>query len=448
MGGFTIFTLLKQGLVAAFLTIALIAPGLGRAQGLIRDAEIERTLDLIARPVLQAAGLNPGSVNVLILNSQRMNAFVAGGNNIFVHTGLLQRLKTIDQVRSVLAHEAGHITGGHLARRNENLRTAKGAAGLGLLIAIASIAAGGRSVAFPIASLTQEAALRNFLSHTRAEEASADQAGLRYMIGAGADPRAIMEVMDLFAGQQILSSSSADPYTLTHPLWSERLRYLEDKIASAPIGKGPSQTEVYWHARMVAKFEGFIDNPQRVIRKYRNDKTEIGSLARAVAYHRLPNIKQSMREIDGLIKLRPNDPFYRELKGQFLLEGGDVNGAIQYYRQAVKLAPTEALILAGLGRSLVAADVAAANTEAISVLEKANARDPAIAAVFRDLATAYARSGQLGRASLATAERFALEGRFRDAQIHANRAIKQLPEGSAGWRQARDILSVANRTLK
>ena len=426
-------------------TLVLSAVPGANAQGLIRDAELEATLARISDPILRAAGLAPQRVAFYIIDNPRMNAFVAGGNNIFIHTGLFRRLDSADQIRAVIAHEVGHITGGHLARREARLRSTRGLAGLGLLLGVAAAAAGSPQGGAALGLLSQEAALREFLSHTRAEEAAADQASIRYMTAAGADPRAIVEVMQIFVGQDILSGSRRDPYVLTHPLWTQRLRLVEDRVANAPRGQALSPQDAYWHARMVAKFDGFIGNPSRTLRKYRDDRTEIGGVARAVAYHRIPDIRRALASVDGLIRARPNDPFYRELKGQFLIENGDAAGAAAAYRQAVALAPNEGLILAGLGRALLALDTASATREALAVLERARTLDDANPRVLRDLAVAYARTGQRGRASLATAERFALQGNLRDANVHARRAAQQLAEGSSGWRRAQDIIAAAER---
>ncbi len=421
----------------------LLCP-MAQAQSLIRDAEIERTLGQISQPIFRAAGLSPSQVKIYIVNSRDLNAFVAGGNNIFLNTGLLRRLESLDQLQAVIAHEVGHITGGHLARRNAKVRASSGAVGIGLLLAIAAAAAGGGEGAAGAALAVQSAVTRDFLRHTRAEEGAADQAGLRYMVGAGADPNAIMEVLQIFRGQEILSASRADPYVRTHPLWSARIRYLEDQIASAPKGREPSASDAYWHARMVAKFDAFIGNPSRVLRRAKGNQ-EFDLLARAVAYHRLPDVSKSMQSVDALLRARPNDPFYHELKGQFLLEGGKAAASVASYRKAVSLAPKEPLLLAGLGRALVAVGSADSVREALRVLEKSRQLDGANARVLRDLATAYARTGNNGQASLVTAERFALQTRFRDAAIHATRAAGQLPEGSPGWRRAQDILAVAKQ---
>lgn len=426
----------------------LLLPIRSDARGLIRDAEIEATMLRVTAPIFRAAGLSPSQVKIYIVDAPRMNAFVAGGNNIFINTGLLRRLKTLDQLRSVIAHEAGHITGGHLAIRGGVVRQARGVAAIGILVALAAAAAGSGEAALAAGAGSAELARRGVLAHSRADEAAADQAGIRYMIAAGADPRAALEVMRLFEGQDILSNRRVDPYVRTHPLWSERIRYLRDRVANAPKPKAPDRADAYWHGRMVAKFDGFIGSPQRVLRQYKGVNTEAGALARAVAYHRLPNIRRAMREVDALIKARPKDPFYRELKGQFLLENGKAAEAVKQLRQAAALAPKEGLILGELGRALVALDTPKATNEALGILQKSRGLDPANPRTLRNLALAYGRVGRTADAALATAQRFALQGRLRDASVHARRAAAAFPEGSAGWRQAQDILRAAGQAGK
>ena len=430
------------------LALALMLPGMAAAQGVIRDAEIERALGQIANPVLRAAGLGRSQVDIYIIDDPDLNAFVAGGNNIFIHSGLLRKLETIDQLQAVIAHEVAHITGGHLARRNEKIRQAQRKAGVGAVIALAAAVAGANEIGLAAGLLSQEVALRDILAHSRGEEAAADQAGLGYLVGAGADPGAVLEVMELFRGQEILSERYVDPYVQTHPLWSRRVRLLEDRVASARPGRERSRGEINLHRRMVAKFDGFLGNPRQVLRKYKDDKTEIGALARAVAYHRIPDVRRAMSTVDALIRARPDDAFYHELKGQFLIERGRAADAVAAYSRAARLAPDEPLILAGLGRALVAVDTPKSTRQALDVLTRAAAKEKADPGILRNLAVVYARLGDNGRASLATAERFALQGRLKDADIHATRAAGQLPQGSPGWRRAQDILAVTRRAKK
>jgi predicted Zn-dependent protease len=299
------------------------------AQSLVRDAEIESTLARIANPIFRAAGLNPAAVHIYIVNDRELNAFVAGGQNIFLFTGLLSRLETIDQLRAVIAHETGHIAGGHQYRRDQAMKGARGMALIGMVGAAAATMGGSPTAGLAIATGTRQAAERGLLAHSRGEEASADQAGLRYMAAAGSDPAATLEVLDLFRGQELLMPSRMDPYALTHPLWSERIALIEDRVAALPHGDGPDPTDVYWHARMVAKVTGFLKSAAEVHRRYPpGDTSEEAGLARSIAAHRRPDPARAATMADGLIALRPDDPFYLELKGQFLLEAGNAPGAV------------------------------------------------------------------------------------------------------------------------
>jgi predicted Zn-dependent protease len=431
---------------AVILSLGLLAAAPAWAVSLVRDAEIERTLEKIAHPLLRAAGLNPASVNIYIVNDRELNAFVAGGQNIFIHTGLLMRLESIEQLQAVLAHEIGHITGGHLTRRDEALRGARGVSALGMLGAIAAAVGGSPEAGLAIASGTQQAALRSALAHSRGEESNADQASLRYMVGAGSDPGAILEVLRLFRGQEVLMSYRQDPYARTHPLWTERITLLEDRISTLPKGQGPGAADKYWHARMVAKLNAFLLSPSQTLsRTTSSDESEIAVLTRAIANHRLPNVRQAVANVDALVRARPEDAYYHELRGQILLESAQAAAAVQSYRRAAQLAPGEPLILAGLGRALLNTDDPSGLTEAKEVLTSSANIDSGNPGVWRDLALAHARLGNEGQAALATAERQSLEGRFDDASRSAERAAALLPRGSPGWQQAQDLISMARR---
>lgn len=416
-----------------------------RATVLIRDAEIERTLNEISAPILQAAGLTPSSVEILLVRDRRLNAFVAGGRNIFLHTGLLIELETVEELLGVIAHEAGHIAGGHEARRRVNLRNAQGPALLGLLVAIAAGAAGGSGeAATAIAAGSQGALLRGILRNSRAEEAAADQAGLTYLVRAGVDPKGILSVLERFRGQEVLQIGSVDPYILTHPLGTRRMSLLQRRVEETQGREWPRDPERdYWHSRLRAKLEGFLNDPQRVLDDLEGKpETEMVLLAKSVALFRERDLQEAVNAADKLIAIRPNDPFYIELKGQILLESGQVEASIPYYRKSVKLAPDEPLLKAGLGNALVQSGDPALNPEALKVLKAARSADLADASALRNLAVAYDRAGDRGMATLSTAERYALVGNLRNAIPLARRAAKILPEGSPGWLRAQDILKM------
>ncbi|MFQ5622101.1 MAG: M48 family metalloprotease [Paracoccaceae bacterium] len=419
------------------------------AKSLIRDAEIEATLRRIAAPIFRAAGLGRNSVKIYIINDRDMNAFVAGGRNLFINSGMLQRLKTPQEIQAVIAHEVGHITGGHLARTAELSRGLSGAAAIGMLLAGAAAASGNGQAATAIALSTQNAAQRGFLAHSRAQEAAADQASVRYMVGAGSDPQAILDVLSIFRGQEALRAGRMDPYAQTHPLFSRRYSLLEEAVGNSPVGKPTSPELAQAHARMVAKFEGFQRTPGRVLSETpKTDTGEIATLRRAIAWHRLADRKKAAAAMARLLRLSPEDPYYHELHGQFLLENGQARAAVAAYRRATDLAPDEALLQAGLGRALLAVNSPAADRQALKVLQSARRSDGADARMLRDLALAYARAGRPADASLITAERYMLLARFTDAALHAKRAAGQFSEGSAGWLRAQDILRDARRARR
>ncbi|MFK5997645.1 MAG: M48 family metalloprotease [Rhodobacterales bacterium] len=430
------------------LTLTLLSASFAQAQGLIRDAEIEHTLRVIAQPLVKSSGV--GNLHIYIVNSNDPNAFTTGGNNIFITSGLIRLLKSVEMLQSVIAHEIGHINGGHLTQRAANIGSTRTAAGLGAVLGILTAAAGGGAGAIGVAAATQSVAQRNFLSFSRGQESAADQSGARYMALAGIDPSAAIDVLNIFRGQEALSIGRRDAYSLTHPLSAQRISDLKTYVA-AYAGRKTTQSPAveYWYARMVAKFNSFIGSPRGTLRRLNtSDKGEVATLTRAIAYHRLPDKKKSMAAIKRLISMRPKDPYYQELYGQILLEDGNSAKAVTAYRRAVRLLPKEPQILAGLGRAQLAAKSGSSAKAALATLKKSYARDPRNGRMLRDLGVAYAKTGNPGMASLITAERYALSSNFRLAEIHANRALGLLPEGTTGWRKADDIRVLAERINK
>lgn len=410
------------------------------AAGLIRDADVEYALNQLARPILAAAGL-PASTRILVINDSSLNAFVADTQHIFLHSGLIMKLQSARALQYVIAHEAAHITNGHLARRAGNARAARTVAGLGFVLAAAAAAAGNPSAGTGIALGTQSAALRNFLAHTRAEESSADISALRAMVRARIDPQGAVEVHDLFRGQEALSAGRQDPYMRSHPLTRDRLRAAQGFIAGNKGNFPDDPTATYWFARAQGKLSAFLRAPGWTLRRAKASSTrDIALMREAAAHHRGSNLKKALQAIDGALALRPRDPFYYDLKGQILLESRQFAAAVQVYRKAVSLAPDQALILGGLGRAQLAAGDARG---ALSTLEKARSRDFRDPRILRDLAVAHAKTGNNGMASLLTAERYALLGNLKDAKLHATRAEGLLPRGSGPWRRAQDVLDAA-----
>ncbi|MEQ9693536.1 M48 family metalloprotease [Shimia sp. SDUM112013] len=432
--------------LAAAMSVMLVLTALpARAVSLVRDPDIEYALAQVAQPVLSAAGLG-GTVRILVVNDDSLNAFVLDHHHIYIHLGMLMRMEEAGMLQAVIAHEAAHIRNGHIARRITNLGNAQSAAGLGTALAIAVAAATGNAAAAGIALGAQTSAQRQFLAHTRAEETSADKSGVRFMTSAQIDPLYAVRVHELFEGQELLNITRQDPYMRSHPLTRDRIRAME-AYAKSYKGKISPQPEAdYWFTRARSKARAFTRAPNWTLRKSQSIPYEdVRLMAEAAAYHRLPDRDKALAKINAALELRPDDPYFYELKGQILSESRRFQQAVPAYERAAELAPNNALILAGYGHALL---TAGQYKKALPVLESARSRDFRNLRLLRDLGAAYAKDGQNGMASLATAERYALQGRLKDAEIHAKRASALLPTGSGAWRRAEDIVTAAKRAHK
>ncbi len=416
------------------------------AQSLIRDPDIEYGLRELAFPVLRAAGLNTNRVQILVVNDSTFNAFVIDYNAIYLNYGLILTVESPEMLQAVIAHEAAHIANGHLARRVENLKAAQRNAQLGTALALVVAAVGGGEAAAGIAAGTSSSALRSFLAHTRAEESSADRSAASYLRWAGISPSGMVALHQKFAGQELLSVVNQDPYMRSHPTSRERLRAAEAFLDEFGDKASPNQSADYWFARAKGKLSAFLRSPTWTMRRSKEESAQdIRLMREAAAYHQNRDLPNARRAIDQALNIRPDDPFYYELKGQILLENRRVQEAVAAYGKAVELAPNNPLILAGYGRALLAQGQ---TKNALQVLEKARARDYRSARLMQDLGVAYAKVGNNGMASAVTAERFALQGRLADAGIHARRAVGQLPEGSPGWQRAQDVLIASEQAKK
>lgn len=428
-------------LLVAVLALAL-APS-ARGLTLLRDPDIEHALGRLAKPVLKAANLNPGGVDILVIDDDSVNAFVVDRHNIFLHFGLIMKMRTADMLQSVIAHEAAHITNGHLIRRPINLGNARTAAGIGAVLGAAAAAvAGSGEAAIGFALGAQTAAIRRFFAHTRSEEFAADQSGVRYLASAGADPQAAVEVLDIFRGQEALPDAYQDPYARTHPLGRDRYRVVKRLADAYGDSLQKKDDSDYWFQRAKAKLSAFKRPPKWTLsRAGETGYEDIKHMREAVAWHLRSNPENAIKSIDMAIALKPEDPYFLELKGQILMESGRFGEAVDAYGQATGLAPRNALILGEYGSALLARGE---TEKALEYLMKANERDSRSPKVMRELASAHAKMGNMGMAALATAERYALLGLRKDASIHAKRAVDLLPEGSTGWNRAQDVLYSIN----
>jgi predicted Zn-dependent protease len=417
---------------------------------IIRDAEIEQLLREYTQPILRVAGLTQQNIQVVIINDRSFNAFVADGRRIFVNGGALVQSETPNQIIGVLAHETGHIAGGHLARLREQLAAASTQSILAMILGVGAMVAGSRSgnsglSQGGIAALSGPgAAIQNSLfGYLRAQEDQADRAGVKYLTASGQSAKGMHETFKRLADQMLYQTAYLNPYLQSHPLPSERVAALEGMAKASPYWntKDPPELQAR-HDLMRAKLFGFLERPDSVARRYPPADTSLAArYARAISALRFADTRAAAAQIDALIQSQPQNPYFHELKGQMLLEAGRPAEAIAPLRAAIQLAPNPALIQIMLGQALVASHDQARLNEAVSILQVALTREPESSEGYSQLAMAYGQKKDLAHADLASAQAAFMRGDIKTAREIAARAKTRFPVGSPGWVKADDIAS-------
>ena len=415
---------------------------------LIRDTEVESIIRTFGTPLWKAAGLTPSSIRIILVNDRTINAFVAQGQNLFINTGLLTRADNAGQVIGVIAHETGHMAGGHLARMPEAIRNAMFTSLIAMALGIAGgVAGGGGSVGAASVAGGMSLAERNIYAFTRSQENAADQAGLSFLDQTGQSARGMLQFMEIIAHKEVLSAIQQDPYLRTHPQASERVDAIRYHVEHSRYSDVPVAPELErLDRRMRAKLAAFIDPPGHTLETYTASDTSVEArYARAIAYYRIPDLKNALPVIDGLIAEFPKDPYFQELRGQMLFENGRAADALPAYRQAVALMPDAALMRIDLAHIELEMNDSSLLADAEQNLTFASRIEPDLPDLWRLLAVAHGRNGELGQAAVALAEQALLEGRRYDARDQARRAMRMLPTGSPGWLKAQDVESQATR---
>jgi predicted Zn-dependent protease len=440
---------LLGGLAAGPVLVHDPAPAWAQATDrpvIIRDTEIENWIRDWTEPVMRAAGLNPDSIHFILVQDNNVNAFVAGGQNVFIYTGLLLKSENASEVVGVVAHELGHIRGGHLVRMGGALDNAGYESILGTLLGIgAAIVTGNGQVGAAVASGTQSAAAMKFLSFSRVQESSADQAGLSYLERAGFDPQGLVSFMEKLEDQELLPASQQSAYIRTHPLTRDRVEALEaGRARSANKDKPPPAEWAEQHARMKAKLIAFM-TPERVAWDYStDDKSMAARSARVIAAYRQNRVEEALSGIGALLQDEPDNPFFLELKGQMLVDFGRVEESLPPYKRALELFPDGALIRIAYAHALIETARAANSPklpEAVKQLELARAKETRSTRINRLLATAYGRMGDDAAAKVYLAEEALLKGETEYAKRQAEAALATLPPGSKHRLRAQDIIS-------
>jgi len=438
--------------VLAVLSAMMLAVQPALAQSILRDAETEALLHDMAAPLVAASGLDPHNVDVVLVNDSSVNAFVAGGQIVYINSGLINTAESANEVQGVIAHELGHVVGGH-AVIDSGGKAASNISILSLLLGAAAAAAGGGEAAMGVLMAGQQAALGKYLAFSRAQESTADAAGAQFLSKAGISGRGSLS---FFGKLQNLSYRAGyypregDEFYSTHPMTEDRIATLEDVYQKDPAWAKPSDPQLearFQRAR--AKLYGYLAEPKDTLTAYPETMTGIPArYARAYAWHKEARLDKAMAETDALLAQAPNDPYFLELKGQILLEAGKPREALAPLRRATELTNNQPLIATTFGHALIATEDAANLDEAQRVLKAAVARDRDNPFAWYQLGMVYDQKGDMPRARLASAEQQALSGQMPAALHSAEAAEAALPKGSPDWLRAQDIAFEARAAIE
>jgi predicted Zn-dependent protease len=412
--------------------------GASATDTILRDTEIENDIRTLATPVWRVAGLDPKSVGIYIVSDSQFNSFVAGGQAVFINSGLIERAENPNMLIGVIAHETGHISGGHILRSLEAMKNASVETIIAMAVAIgASVAGGSGAPMIAAAGVGQRA----FMSFSVSQEATADHAAMTYLDRSGQSARGLLKFFEILQADEPLTGEPTDPWARTHPLTSARIDYLRHHVETSRSSDVPDSPEfVALLKRVQIKLHAFLDDPAATLRAHpESDQSPDARYARAIAYYRMPRLDKALPAVDGLIRDFPTNPYYRELKGQMLFENGRVRDAIAPYEEAVKLAPQAALLRISLAQVYIESGDPMLNKRAIAYLNDAAQVEGREGTLWRFLATAYGRDNQLPLAALSLAEEALADGKKKDAQQQAQRAKQLLPHNTSSYARAEEI---------
>jgi predicted Zn-dependent protease len=452
--GASLFSAIGRRLAAPLFALAasaaLTAQTPASAQSLIRDAEIEDTLRVYAQPLLQAAGLEDDDVHIYIVSDPTLNAFVARGQNIFVHTGLILAADNPNELIGVLAHETGHIAGGHLARSREAMGQAMWPMLISIGLGVLATAAGAPDAGAALIAGSQQFAMSSFVRHTQVQESAADQAGLSFLETSGQSGRGLISFFNKNIRPYEFMTRRMPPYMMTHPYSSDRVEALRQRVeAGAHYDATDSEDYVRRFRFMQAKLVGFIQTQGQTLARYpTSDRTQPARYARAVAYYRVSDLARARQELESLMTEDAGNPYFQELMGQILFENGRAAESIAYHRRALDLAPGQPLLQINLARALTAANGRSGADEAIELLQRAIDREPDNAFAWRELASARDLRGERALAELASAEQNFALGDYGAALNFAERARRELPRNTPSYQRASDIVNFAGAEVR
>lgn len=424
---------------------AMVTPASAQGVTLLQDTETERLLHSYEDPILHVAGIDPNAVKIYIVNDTSLNAFVAEGQNIFANAGLFIQLKNPNEITGVLAHETGHMAGGHLIRDTRAIEKAEIPMLLSMVVGMAAAIAGAGEAGMILMGIGQSAAQAQFLSFSRVQEATADQMGQRFLRETHQSGLGMVHVFDRMANESARAGVDEKQFASDHPADRDRVGLMEDEADASPYRDVPdSPASIHAYEMVKAKVIGFLLPVRDVLYRYPlSDKSEPARYARAMVYMRMPDLPKALAEINSLIKDEPKNPYFYEVLGQIYVSMSQPTKGITPYQTSVDLLPDAPELRVSLAAAQIATERKPVEKAAIDNLKIALQQDNDQPFAWYEMAQAYSDLDNEPMANLATAERYYVFGAMQPAAVFAGRARQKLAKGSPDWERANDIIAVA-----
>jgi predicted Zn-dependent protease len=443
-------SILRKLTFAAGFAATLLACGLPAwAQGIsiLRDTETEEVLRSYEAPLARAAGLDPVP-RVWLVGDNIINAFATygdGGENIFIFSGILLWLKTPNELIGVMAHETGHISAGHLSRGQYGMKKAMIPMLLSLVAGIGAMIAGAGEAGMAIMGIGQAYAMGQMAAFTRVQESTADQIAAKLLLATHQSPMGMYHTFQRFANEEAMSAYKMDKFAVDHPSGQDRVFDLNDMVDASPYREVQDSPEVLHAFLMVqAKLAGFVLPVKDALIRYpESDTSEPARYAHAMVYMRQPNFQKALAAVNSLIAEEPNNPYFYEARGQIYVSLAKPALAIPDYQKSVSLRPRAPQLRTALATAQLATDDPAMAAPALQNLKAALLVEEEDPFTWYQTAQAYSALKNEPMANLATAELWYNVGDMKKAMVFATRARGKLPQGTADWQRAGDILGAA-----
>jgi predicted Zn-dependent protease len=417
---------MKQFLLTLLLLIFSFS---ANAISIISDEETESYLEDILTPIYKSANIPFKRENIHIIKDDSLNAFVGDKNHMFVHTGTLLKASNTNEIEGVLAHETGHILGGHILRLKIKIKDIQKASLASLVAAAGAAAVSGRGdTAIAIVLGAQSSAINAMSSYQITEERAADETAVSLLSNQNKSIQGLKNFMEKIRAENRLQGIEETPYFRTHPITTERISFFNDKLKNE---KNPSNNQNLDKRlkRIQAKLFAYLSPTQKVLNKYPLTDTSIeATIAHAIFYMRQKNLNASNKYIDKLLSIEPENPYFWEIKAQNLFENNAPKESIKAYKKALDLKPTSNLYKISYAEAILRSSPTRKDLlPLIQLLEHAN-RNQTEPIAFHLLGEVYAKLGDENTSNYFVAEYNSAIGNQELARKQLAKALKnELP---------------------